>query len=67
LVSSGLIIIVCGQVELLGKKIKEMTTAANTAVLVNSVSLSMQVAAVSEITKELNAEVEQLQMLISRC
>jgi len=67
LVSSGLIIIVCGQVELLGKKIEEMTTAANTAVLVNSVSLSMQVAAVSEITKELNAEVEQLQMLISRC
>ena len=48
--------------ELLGKKIEEMTIAANTAVLVDHVSPSTQVAAVYGKTKELNAEVEQLEM-----
>jgi len=64
---SGLILLVCGQVDLLGKKIEEMTLAqstqplppvVNTAVLVDTVSPSTQVAAVSEDTKNMTAEVE---------
>jgi len=54
-------------VDLLGKKIEEMTLAqstqplppvVNTAVLVDTVSPSTQVAAVSEDTKNMTAEVE---------
>lgn len=71
LVFSGLILLVCGQVDLLGKKIEEMTRAqstqplprvANTAVLVDPVSPSTQVAAVSDDTTKLTAEVEQFEM-----
>ena len=68
---SGLILLVCGQVDLLGKKIEEMTHAqstqpqppvANTAFLVDPVSPSTQLAAVSEDTKKMTAEVEQLEL-----